>query len=730
MKIKLSLFGIVLFLLIVQISLASTQDLTYDSATKQVNITYDSLNRILTKNTSSVSINYTYDDRYQGTLTNISFDNSTYKYDYDDKLRLTKETKIIDGVAFERRLYYDSMDRIVKQTFTPGTDLNYTYNNQSKINKIIGLVTSTFHNAFDNPLNRTYNNNRVTEFSYDNKGRITEIKTGSLQNLSYSYDAVGNIIRINDSANGRLYKMSYDYLDRLINTSIGGINYVYSYNEIGNILKMVRDNVNTTKFVYGTNPVHAPSKIVTNDAGIDVSKLRELYSNTKQRIISFFLANEKNSTITNANWTVNFEDNNKINSTVAFSLTTNETIWVITGYNYSSGGTYRINITGMSATSSIDFENVSIKFGINAPSLLALSRNITRTMFDFRIFNDMSSASQNVSWSCSEGISSNENFTLAGNETIIILVDHNYSSSGGKTFSCSASSVDGNDGKAVEFEIKGIRIENYNSTALVENRRMVNFIIRNYYHPTVITWYITSDGQTFTNTTSTLSTNGTASISQTINYTTDGKKDILVNISSGEMTDGYNETFIVRSLRIEDYDSRNLTSTNRLLQFIIKNIWPQNQSVRWNVTNPSITSNNDVNLISGESVFILVENNYTTQGTKKLQITAYNNTFTDSFADRFFVKVIEILRHLVLKESQSSTVSEMDVINNLGRTNVSWIIDTGEQNISSTQPTTLNNTEQIIIIIESNYTAPNVYITKSTVDSSSYNDTSTGVVVN
>jgi len=716
------ILGLFVFILPV---IAFTQDLTYDSDTSQVNITYDSLNRIISKNGSSTIVNYTYDDQYQGTLTNITFNSSVYKYEYDDKLRLVKETKIIDGVSFERKLYYDSMDRIVKVGFTPGQNINYTYNNQSKLGKITEFVNSVFYNVFDNPSNRTYNSNRVTEFSYDNRGRITEIKTGNLQNMSYSYDAVGNIIRINDSANGRLYNMSYDLLDRLANASIGGINYVYSYNEIGNILKIVRDNNNTTKFVYGTNPVHAPSSIITNDAGTDVHNLKELYSNAKRRIITFFLANEKNSTITNANWTVDFENQNKINSTVTFNLTTNESVWVIAGYNYANAGSYRINITGNSA----DFENATTKFGVIINNLTISSRDTSNITFKLGIVNNMNDTSQNINWSCSEGLSGGP-FTLAGNASRIESMSNNYSSPGIKTFSCTTTSVDGNDTRAIEFEIKGIRIEDYNNTRVDENTRLLNFTIKNYWLPVAVTWYITSDGQTFTNTTPALATNGTVLVSQAINYTTDGRKDVVVNISSGSTIDRLNETMILKALRIGDFNSINLTSTNRLLQFIIKNNWPDNQSVRWNVTDPSVTSNSDVNLTTGESVFVLIENNYTTQGTKKPQITVYNNTFSDSLIDRFFVKVIEILRHLVLHENRSSTISEIDTRNNLGQANISWSIDTGEQNLTSMQTTVLNNSEQVIIIIENNYTGSNIYIIRPTVNSSSYNDTSTGIVTN
>lgn len=619
------------------------------------------------------------------------------------------------------------MSRIAKQVFTPGTNLNYTYDNQSKINKIIGFVNSTSHDAFGNPSNRTYNSSKLSEFSYDNKGRINEIKTGNLQNLSYSYDAIGNIIRINDSANGRLYNMSYDFLDRLTNASIGGINYVYSYNEIGSILKIVGDNVNTTKFVYGSSPVHAPSKIITNDAGTDVNKLKELYSNAKQRIISFFLSNEKNSTITNANWSVDFESSNKVNSTVAFNLTSNETIWVIAGYNYNNAGSYRINVTGKSSINSIDFENVTIKFGAVISNLTISNMNTSNITFKLGILGNMNDTSQNINWSCSEGLTGGP-FTLTGNASRVDTMSNNYSSPGIKTFSCTTTSVDGNDTESIEFEIKGIKIENYNSTSIDENTRMVNFTIKNYWMPSAVEWYIASDGQTFTNTTSTLGTNGTSLVSQTINYSTDGRKEVIINITSGSITDYYNESLTLEAIRINDFDSINLTATNRLLQFFIKNNWPENQSINWNATNPSVVSNNVTNITSGESVLVLIVNNYTAQGINKPQITAYNNTFTTSFADRILVKVIEILRHLTLFENQNNTISEIVTINNLGLTNISWSIDTGEQNISSIQQTTLNNSESVFIIIQNNYTNSNIYVVKHTVNSTLYNDTSTTTV--
>ena len=434
--------------------------------------------------------------------------------------------------------------------------------------------------------------------------------------------------------------MSYDYLDRLANASIGNINYVYSYNAIGNILKIVRDNNNTTKFVYYGNPIHAPDKIETNtdNVGVDVHKEANLYSDNKNRSIQFYLVNEKNSTINNANWSVKFS-NSIINSTIAFNITPNESILVIAAHNYSNAGNYSINVTGRADNTSTDYENVTLRFGVYVSSLAVNSMNTNKVTFELALKNDMNVTAACLSWVCSTGNQSSGTcpITLSANQERLENFSYVYSSPGNKVVTCNVTSNDGKHGKSIEFELKGIRIEDYNSTVLAENQRMVNFTIKNYWKSAAVTWYITSDGQTFTNTTSNISTNETASVSQTINYTADGSKNISINITSDSLVDKLNESFILKALRIENYDNINLTSTKRLLEFNVKNNWYLNQSVKWNITDPNITSNLTANLTAGESIIILIENNYTSPGTKKPKITAYNNSFIASFIDWFIV---------------------------------------------------------------------------------------------
>lgn len=729
MKTKTLLYIFTLLALAPQLTLATTQDLTYDNPTNQVNISYDVLNRILTKNTTSVNITYFYDKDYEGTLSNITFSNSSYQYEYDDKLRVTREIKIIDGMQFEKRNYYDSMDRLVSQVLTPGQELDYNYNNQSKVSRILNFVTNIFYNAFDNPVNRTYNNNKLTEFAYNSQNaRLSQIKTDSIQNLTYYYDKAGNIIAIDDKANNRTYNMTYDFLDRLVNASIGGQTFAYSYNAIGNILKIIRNNLNTTKFVYNGTLAHAPSQVVTGDAGIDVINQLELRSTNRTRTIQFYITDEKNTTANSGNWTIDF-GNIVVNSTIAFNVLNNESILVVAENNYSNAGDYKINITGRSASSSADFEALNSKFGVKVTDLAVTKQDRTVVDFKFQIFNDMDIASASVSWSCSEGISSNSSFTMAAKEYRNITFNYNYSLPEKKSFTCYTNSTDGNHSKTIDFNIKGIAIEDYNASSLSANNRLIKFNITNYYYPSTVRWYVTSDGQSFSNTV-TLATNQSNQITQNITYTTAGEKNVSVVITSGSLSDRHNETFTLKSLEIENLNSYIEAETNRTFNFTIRNYWPQSLSVSWNMSDPSVTNNNVAALAQGESVNITHRNNYTTQGRKANAINVYSGSFLGSFIDRFRVEMASIAEHSTLYENQSSTIQVITAVNNIGQSLMSWLFKTDAQSIASSQDIILNTSEGVFIVIETNYSNSGIFPTNITINTTSYNDNSTIAIIN
>jgi YD repeat-containing protein len=77
-----------------------------DNKGNQIVMGYDGLNRIKHKNTSSIKYNFTYDEQYQGTLSKIEFDNITYSYTYDDRLRPLTEKRVSLNTPIHKTCFF------------------------------------------------------------------------------------------------------------------------------------------------------------------------------------------------------------------------------------------------------------------------------------------------------------------------------------------------------------------------------------------------------------------------------------------------------------------------------------------------------------------------------------------------------------------------------------------------------------------------------------------------
>src|SRR3989338_4952841 len=266
---------IFVFLLVVPLafSLSVTNNLQYNLNASKVNLTYDQLNRITQKNATTEQFNYSYDTK-NGTVTNITHTKGIDKFNYDDKYRVITESRIINGVIFNKTYVYDASNRIISINLTSGTMLNYSYTNQSTLDNISGIINHTTHSVNNQPINRTYTNNLSTTFSYNETTfRLNAIETGtradvdSIQNFTYTYDNTSNILQIIDNANDMTYIMSYDDLNRLTYANRTGTStpttyeYNYSYDSINNLLSVNGSSANIS-FYYNDTPVHAPKTII------------------------------------------------------------------------------------------------------------------------------------------------------------------------------------------------------------------------------------------------------------------------------------------------------------------------------------------------------------------------------------------------------------------------------------------------------------------------------------
>jgi RHS repeat-associated protein len=235
---------------------------------------YDPLNRLIEKRQSNSSGALLARYTYGSTAPNIGYrlrmdDPSGYTtWAYDNRGRVTQETKVISntgGGTFVTQYGYDAMDRPVWMKYPGGNagqigeQVNFTYNAAGLLNSVIGASTyaqSTTYDAVGRVTQRVLGDNVLQQnyvyypwTTFKGQGRLQQIKAGvpgnltSLQDLNYTYDAVGNVLTILDNKAGgaQTQTFTYDALDRLQTAQASGGTggtyalETYTYDQIGNI---------------------------------------------------------------------------------------------------------------------------------------------------------------------------------------------------------------------------------------------------------------------------------------------------------------------------------------------------------------------------------------------------------------------------------------------------------------------------------------------------------------
>lgn len=253
-------------------------------------MTYDALNRLTGKSYSNgqPSVTYTYDQNGDtGSRTGMQDGVGTVSWDYDSRGRLIETTRHFNnayaaldptGAGLTLGYSYDPAGRLRATTYPDGEVVIQDYTARGLPER---LLTSLAPGAY------------VTGAAYDEQGRLTELSLGngvqtrydyynpaeranqvgqggrlktlrvqrgsSLLDLSYTYDAVGNIKTIDDALLWQQAAFDYDHLDRLTHAiaapgAIEGFEHTYRYDPTGNLIE--RDGQR-----YDYHPAHRPHAV-------------------------------------------------------------------------------------------------------------------------------------------------------------------------------------------------------------------------------------------------------------------------------------------------------------------------------------------------------------------------------------------------------------------------------------------------------------------------------------
>jgi RHS repeat-associated protein len=191
---------------------------------------------------SGYDVAYGYDAGANGKGRRTSMGNadSLTVWTYDSRGRVLTEAQKVDNILHPATSFtYNSADLPATMTYPDGETVTFKYNNNMLVDKLVNengtpnnpaddyyYVNSTIYDSAMRITSRALGNGLTQNYTYYNwnqaGGRLQNLTTGGLQNITYTYDSVGNILSIADSVNTLTQNFEYDELDRLWHASATG----------------------------------------------------------------------------------------------------------------------------------------------------------------------------------------------------------------------------------------------------------------------------------------------------------------------------------------------------------------------------------------------------------------------------------------------------------------------------------------------------------------------------
>jgi len=274
------------------------QRMTYANGDR-ITFAYDDLDRLSKKVYTDTGAYVEYYYNSEGALAKMNYysatqEITTYTFEYDSLGRLIRSHQSIDGVEQQRTEHiYDAFDRLSSQSYVVGGTTfteRYTYSDGANGDGTLTQMTTAHgktitytYDALKRLTNKDVKNSStaVVAYSYDYKDTGTSsgittttplvaqldvtTKDGSRPVAAkYTYDALGNITQISESASPYypLVKYTYDSQNQLTKeehydgngTATSNITktYEYAYDTAGNILTEKVDGTTTKTYTYST----------------------------------------------------------------------------------------------------------------------------------------------------------------------------------------------------------------------------------------------------------------------------------------------------------------------------------------------------------------------------------------------------------------------------------------------------------------------------------------------
>jgi RHS repeat-associated protein len=240
------------------------------------------LGRLTNRTEPDLTSNWTYDTQTKG-IGKLATASTTAGFQrtisYDSLGRPVTNQVTADSTSYTTTSTYDIGGRIGTVTYPSGFGVTYTYNTTGYLTQISGgspsvnYWTANSYDAEAHLTQATAGNGVVTISAWNpDTGRISTIQAGtsaSVQNLSFTFNTLGNLTQRVDGATSTTDTLSYDGLNRLTQAVISNpglplnVTKTVTYDDIGNIT----NKSDVGDYAYDPVHVHAVSGITPGATG-------------------------------------------------------------------------------------------------------------------------------------------------------------------------------------------------------------------------------------------------------------------------------------------------------------------------------------------------------------------------------------------------------------------------------------------------------------------------------
>ncbi|HEX5069642.1 MAG TPA: hypothetical protein VFV78_05440, partial [Vicinamibacterales bacterium] len=207
-----------------------------DALSQTTTFGYDANHRLTSVNAPGTSddVAFTYDGSDNRLTATASGSSTTFSY--DNAHRLVSRADVINGHTFTTGFEYDGRDNLTKITYPSGRAIQYNYDYANRITQVYSGTTvyadDLAYHATGALSGATFGNDTTETLTLNSRFRPEHLTSGPLD-VTYTYDAAGNVSAIDDARSGFDSGFEYDHLDRLIEATGYGAG-TFDYDAQGN----------------------------------------------------------------------------------------------------------------------------------------------------------------------------------------------------------------------------------------------------------------------------------------------------------------------------------------------------------------------------------------------------------------------------------------------------------------------------------------------------------------